>query len=65
MRVKNDHRSEFSNLSNCLKTAVQNELFHLFHINIFQLNKTGESMLIYQHTGLNGSGSHINFVHLF
>ena len=43
MKVKNDHRSEFSNLSNwkihcddhsslSSITAVQNELFHIFHI---------------------------------
>ena len=39
LKVKNDHRSEFSNLSNCDDhsslssiTTVQNELFHIFHI---------------------------------
>lgn len=27
--------------------------------------KYGESMIIYQHTGLNNSGNHINFMHIF
>ena len=26
--------------------------------------KYGESMIIYQHTGLNNSGNHINFMHI-
>lgn len=35
------------------------------HGNIFQPNKTGESVIIYQHIGLNNSGNHINFMHIF
>ena len=35
------------------------------HGNIFQPIKYGESMIIYQHTGLNNSGNHINFMHIF
>ena len=35
------------------------------HGNIFQPIKYGESMIIYQHTGLNNGGNHINFMHIF